>query len=373
MNGQWLGRFEGTQNGSITVNVDEREAWYEGIAYLHPDENSAAAVAASFRTPNKKNSFRSRTTEIVPIDPTSGFPTSPTHENIRTRYGENLVMSKWADVSGAWKNNTLKLSWNTDIGLEGSCTLTRLAAGQPSDLLPSRMRWREYKEYAAGLKGRNYLFRGQNKPWRLRTSFHRAGRADLWRFTREDIPELHRHLSSKTKHVFNLTIPDENGGFFNLIQHHGYPTPILDWTYSPYVAAFFAFRGITSKQAASANPDDVVRILVFDHALWRSDFNQLLVLAPATPHFSVAEFIAIENERMIPQQAASTVTNLDDIESYIRSKESTDKTYLQAIDLPVSERRQVSEELRRMGITAGSLFPGLDGMCEELKDRNFEV
>lgn len=190
---------------------------------------------------------------------------------------------------------------------------------------------------------------------------------------RDDIPELHRHLSSKTKHVFNLTIPDENGGFFNLIQHHGYPTPILDWTYSPYVAAFFAYRGISNDQAAAAEAEQVVRILVFDHARWRTDLDQLLVLAPATLHFSVAEFIAIENERMIPQQAASTVTNIDDIESYIRSRESTDRTYLRAIDLPVSERRHVSEELRRMGITAGSLFPGLDGMCEELKDRNFEV
>jgi len=191
MNGQWRGKFGGTQKGSITVNIDEREAWYEGIAYVHPDEESAAAVGASFRTPNKKNSFSCRTTVVLPIDPMSGFPTLATHENIRRRYGDNFVMSKWADVGGSWKDNTLELSWKTDIGLEGTCTLTRLAAGQPSDLAPSRMNWREYKEYAAGLKSRNYLFRGQNKPWRLRTSFHRAGRADLARFTREDIPELH--------------------------------------------------------------------------------------------------------------------------------------------------------------------------------------
>jgi len=83
--------------------------------------------------------------------------------------------------------------------------------------------------------------------------------------------------------------------------------------------------------------------------------------------------MAIENERMIPQQAASTVTNIDDIESYIRSKETDTKKYLWAIDLPVRERRNVVRDLRYMGITAGSLFPGLDGACEELTERNFEI
>ena len=84
--------------------------------------------------------------------------------------------------------------------------------------------------------------------------------------------------------------------------------------------------------------------------------------------------MAIENERLIPQQAASTVTNLDDIESYIRAKESTNgKTYLWAIDLPVRDRKLVIQELNFMGITAGSLFPGLVGACEELKERNFNI
>jgi hypothetical protein len=74
---------------------------------------------------------------------------------------------------------------------------------------------------------------------------------------------------------------------------------------------------------------------------------------------------------MIPQQAASTVTSVDDIESYIRNRETDKKKYLQAIDLPVRERKRVVRELGYMGITAGSLFPGLDGACEELKERNF--
>ena len=95
------------------------------------------------------------------------------------------------------------------------------------------------------------------------------------------------------------------------------------------------------------------------------------IVGPSELHFSIFEFSAIENERMIPQEAASTVTNVDDIEEFIKSKE-VDSPYLRAIDLPIGERKKVVRDLGYMGITAGSLFPGLDGACEELKERNFE-
>ena len=62
------------------------------------------------------------------------------------------------------------------------------------------------------------------------------------------------------------------------------------------------------------------------------------------------------------------MTNIDDVESYIRRRETErGTTYLTAIDIPVSERRRVMQELQYMGITAGALFPGLDGACEELR------
>ena len=46
---------------------------------------------------------------------------------------------------------------------------------------------------------------------------------------------------------------------------------------------------------------------------------------------------------------------------------------MQAIDLPATERREVMRELGLMGINAGSLFPGLDGACQQLKERFFEL
>jgi hypothetical protein len=68
------------------------------------------------------------------------------------------------------------------------------------------------------------------------------------------------------------------------------------------------------------------------------------------------------------------VTNIDDIEDYIKHKEGEkNKQYLTVIDLPLKERTKVMRELSYMGITAGSLFPGLDGACEELRERFFDI
>ena len=371
MNGQWFGSYAGSNDGTILLNIDELELNYVGVAYLTDQNAALPASAAFFSTPNKEAEFQFRTESIQVIDRASGHAVP--WENVVAQYPGDVTFSKYADVKGSFDKDALKLSWTTDIGATGNCVLPRSKADKPSELVALEQNWETYKEHVSELTSKRHLFRGQNKPWRLRTSFHRAGRAEMHRFVVQDIPVLHRHLSARTRHVFNLQNSDENGAFYNLVQHHGYPTPLLDWTYSPYVAAFFAYRRISNEQADRAHPDEKVRIFVFDQAQWRQDWNQILLLIRPGLHLSIGEFIAIENERMIPQQAASTFTNIDDIESYIKSKESDTKNYLRAIDLPVRDRRQVVRELSYMGITAGSLFPGLDGACEELAERNFEI
>jgi hypothetical protein len=371
MNGQWLGNYSGTSAGSIILNIDERQEHYEGSAHLIEDDRTLPDSFVSFRTPNKDPRFQFRTDVILALDPKTGSGLSL--EELKERFGKDNIFSKYADVTGTVERESLTLSWVTDTGVEEKSVLPRSKADQLSELVPLVKNWAEFMDYVSNLKGCRYLFRGQNEPWRLRTSFHRSGRADLSRFLNEDVPALYKHLSARTKHVFDLKNPDENGAFFNLIQHHGYPTPLLDWTYSPYVAAFFAYRRISNKKAAAAEANAKVRIHVFDQESWKRDLKQILFVVAPRLHVSIGEFIAIENERMIPQQAASTVTNVDDIETYIRKVEASGKTYLWAIDLPVNDRRQVVRDLSYMGITAGSLFPGLDGACEELTERNFEI
>ena len=116
-----------------------------------------------------------------------------------------------------------------------------------------------------------------------------------------------------TTHRFNLAEALDHAAFLSLVQHHGYPTPLLDWTQSPFIAAYFAFR----------NLDPVV-------------------------------------------------TNGEDLEQMILDQEKvTKKSFLNAIDLPSEERSIVIRELDLMGINSGSLFPGLDGACNQLKERFF--
>jgi hypothetical protein len=143
---------------------------------------------------------------------------------------------------------------------------------------------------------------------------------------------------------------------------------LLDWTYSPFVAAFFAFR----HRKVDEESDRRVRILAFEKQDWLASFNQLDAVNFVRPHFSLLEALAIENPRAIPQQAVSTLTNVDDIEKYIAGCEAAQSAkYLHAIDLDADARPHVMAELSMMGITAGSLFPGLDGACEELMGRFF--
>jgi hypothetical protein len=370
MNGQWLGRYSGSNVGTLVIELDDMGTHYEGRAFAYDDNTDLPGTFALLKTATKENGLHLRL-PLFPIDPRTDDPT--TWNQIASLF-PNVVFPVFADVDLDFAGDTLKVSWKTNIETSGSATITRSRADAPTDYQPLSdvTHWEQFKNYVSRLEHRRYIFRGQTKPLRLRTSFHRTGRADLARFLEEDIKTLHRHLSLRTSHVFNLMIPDENGAFFNLVQHHGYPTPLLDWTFSPFVAAFFAYHRLKNSEALLASADKKVRIFVFDQKAWRAKFRQIPKLTPARPHFSILEFIAIDNQRLIPQQSVSSVTNVDDIETYIRSLQTPDEQYLQIADLPLNERPAVMQELSVMGITAGSLFPGLDGTCEELRERFFQ-
>ncbi len=127
-----------------------------------------------------------------------------------------------------------------------------------------RYTWREFTQWVADHMTHDspLIFRGHKKArYRLRTTLHRTGRRDLIRYEQEDLPILKDYISSVSGRRYQLERRDDFHELLSLAQHHGYPTPLLDWTESPFVAAYFAFQGIRQRRDATS---DQCRISVFN-------------------------------------------------------------------------------------------------------------
>lgn len=372
MQGQWLGSYSGNSSGDILIDIDEVDERLVGYGILRPDHQTAPQAPVVFARFDvaKANQF-SISIPVFCIDPRDG--SIKTWSDVAALFpGYSVPQS--ATINVALVGTRLSVDWTADDGTSlGSAQIARSTADQPSNLPAHDLAsWHDFKALVGDARPYEFIFRGQrSNKWRLRTSFHRTGFANLERYGGPIMETVSRYMSAQTDHFFNVEDPRQYGAFVTLLQHHGFPTPLLDWTFSPFVAAFFAYSSISKEQALKATDQDRVRILRFSRQRWVR-IPQTLKLAPVPPHFSLLEGLAIDNKRLVPQQGLSTITNVDDIESYmLRVERVHQTTYLEAIDLPVAERQHVMRELALMGVTAGAMYPGLDGTCAELRERFF--
>jgi hypothetical protein len=316
-------------------------------------------------TPSKSGAQHLKDLPVIALDYTGNLLPPEVLQQLQKTTG--LAMPATVDLDLQLNGNSLSIGWKSSIGTSstGVATASKTRAGLPSDLVPTAISgWDGFKRSVNALEQKRYIFRGQeDNSWRLRSSFHRTGRADLDRYLVEDIQDLQRTFSALTQPIFDLSDALHYAAFINLAQHHGYPTPMLDWTWSPYVAAFFAFRNARASKGSGSK----VRIYQFDLREWNKLYRASKI-APERPNVTGINALAFGNARAIPQQSLSLTSNVDDIEAHIALVEGEQgKRYLEVFDLPASDRNIIMKELALMGVTAGALFPGLDGACESLR------
>ena len=230
--------------------------------------------------------------------------------------------------------------------------------------------WSEYKNFITrdGMNG--YIYRGQeNSNWKLQTTFHREAETkniDLPFYLNNIIPLIHQKIISEGFEVHNLNdIPNYNSCLSKL-QHHGFPTPLLDWTYSPYIAAYF---GILSKNKPESK---YFSIYAFDYYKWIRNNYQPIDLLNTEPFVSTFVPYYNNNPRLISQKSILTVTNQNDIEEYLNYMSiNQNSKYLYKINILRSEINTIQTDLNYMGIKENILFPKFDDICKMMKNNLF--
>ncbi len=227
----------------------------------------------------------------------------------------------------------------------------------------------------------NYVFRGQScSEWELQPSFHRLINNEkiktsaLLKLEEKALKAFqaaaHQFISIN---IYSKTPTEDVLAWWMLMQHHGAPTRLLDWTQSGYVAAYHAC-------SENFNTDGAVWLLhsntllekmkEFDFSAMPTDTHKIKLYfsdKDAFPGVSIVEN-GIKTDRMIAQQGVFTVCiNLggdqhEVIDGNLSNNRGTDKIVFLKLIIPTKLKMGFLRKLHRMDVSASSLFPGLDGL-----------
>lgn len=261
--------------------------------------------------------------------------------------------------------------------------------------------WDGLLKHFQGLRTSNWIFRGQsNSSWSISPTLERA----ILTFKERELFEEFK----RNAHLYqsgNLKV-ETKIEWLSLMQHHGTPTRLLDWTKSPYVASFFSFNSTEigkNKIAIWALDLSVIfKNLIDKHqndsrfkpllssrylrlnTLTNEDFKSIFlsewnqdelanfppIVLPISPFYT--------HSRLTTQQglflAQTRLTdnkgnNIRFQDALIESLNLSPHTkWIQKIVIPSKLKPTILNELNYMNINNATLFPGLDGFSKHLSN-----
>ena len=245
------------------------------------------------------------------------------------------------------QKNVLTGSWGA-AGRTGGRIKFSLNSKLPKVKARKLKNWAEFKTWANRMReeGDFVDFRGHGcSSFILSSAFHRAGRARTERFCYETIVQFQGHAESVLDHRFDRASPADFSVALGLAQHHGLPTPLLDWSASPYVAAFFAFSDAIEN--ATARPKCThVRVYALSKAVSLTATERATLTCP-TRYATYMNIATWKNPRLLAQQGRFLLTNVADLEGFLCDvQKKAGINLLTAVDVPVSCAADALEDLQ---------------------------
>ncbi|MBI4557416.1 MAG: FRG domain-containing protein [Candidatus Hydrogenedentes bacterium] len=260
-------------------------------------------------------------------------------------------------------------------------------------------KWEEALSEFRNLMSNNveWVFRGQGDSlWHLESSLERA--TDHHASKRNDAARIENELINNFKrgihqYIPSTELPDNELEWLSVMQHHGAPTRLLDFTFSAYIAAYFAFEDCprNEKETKRCVVWAIRRKWLCDKArgkiagLVRSEgkdpddiFNRPVILWRSSSLFSSAFLnngyqmvCPVNSYRVNRRQGLQQGLYLcpGDIRvgflaNLLASGVHEIAENLKIFTFPVSLQEEALGDLARMNIRLDVLFPGIDGFAQ---------